>query len=112
MNVALEPSIGRNYEIGTIRWPRFQQPSNSRLRIALSICTTVRATGNPMPVARNLGFTGGPTREPLIDLLVIAVRRLASMALNANRFCTARNHPLAARFWKHHLAKTASGWVE
>ena len=25
---------------------------------------------------------------------------------------SARNHPMAARVWKHHLAKTAIGWVE
>ena len=64
MNIALEPSIGRNCEIGTIRWPRWHQPSNSRQRIALSICTSIRA-GYPMPVATNVGFTGGPTREHL-----------------------------------------------
>jgi hypothetical protein len=34
------------------------------------------------------------------------------MAEINNRFCTAWNHPLAAHFWKHQLAKMAIGWVE
>ena len=34
------------------------------------------------------------------------------MAGNNNRFCTVGNRPMAARFWKHQLAKTAIGWVE
>ena len=44
--------------------------------------------------------------------LAIAIKQLSAMAGNSNRFCTLRNHPMAAYFWKHHLAKTAIGWVE
>ena len=44
--------------------------------------------------------------------LVIAIKQLASNGGNKNRFCTVRNHPMAAHFWKHQLAKTAIGWVE
>jgi hypothetical protein len=42
----------------------------------------------------------------------IAIKQLSTVAGNSNRFCTVRNHPMAAHFWKHHLAKTAIGWVE
>ena len=44
--------------------------------------------------------------------LTIGIKELRLMAGNNNRFRTVRNHPMAVRFWKHQLAKTAIGWVE
>jgi len=46
------------------------------------------------------------------ERLAIAVKQLSAKAANNNRFCTVRNHPMAAHFWKHHSAKRAIGWVE
>ena len=44
--------------------------------------------------------------------LTIGIKEVRLMAGNNNRFRTVSNHPMAARFWKHQLAKTAIGWVE
>lgn len=111
MNVASEPSVGRNCGIGTIRLPRLHRwrlASNSRGRKALSTGTSNRCSECPTAVAN----------KPRISLqsderaFAIASKDMAPMAVNGNRLCTARNHPVAARFWKHHLAKSAIGWVE
>ena len=44
--------------------------------------------------------------------LANAIKQLTANGGNNNRFCTVWNHPMAAPFWKHQLAKTAIGWVE
>jgi hypothetical protein len=46
------------------------------------------------------------------ERLAIAIKQLWANGRHSNRFCTVWNHPMAAHFWKHHLAKTAIGWVE
>lgn len=106
---ALEPSDGRDCKFGSIRWPRQQKVIATATcgREELSTGASRRALRDQDAFAR-LALRGDLRRVAL----AIAIMQLAANDGNNNRFCTVWNHPMAAHFWKHQLAKTAIGWVE
>jgi hypothetical protein len=108
---ALEPSDGRDCKFGSIRWPRPQKV------IATATYIEQRVNDWRKPARGSEGQK--PSREASDctaifagSALAIAIKQLTANDGNNNRFCTVWNHPMAAHFWKHKLAKTAIGWVE
>jgi hypothetical protein len=115
MSAGLIPSIGSTYELATIRRPRLR-----RKRFQLQPMAPSNVISRHEPPSARIAYAGCDepriSRSPddgLLSLIrAISTRYFASMARNRNSFRAPRNHPMAARVWKHHLAKTAIGSVE
>src|SRR5260370_35442500 len=96
MNVGLEPSIGRNCKIGTIRWPRLlRKQFRLQLTAAHSVIQPARAAIVPnfqrqsdRPRTSRRSDGGVPWLIP-----ALAIKHLASMASNRNTFYTDQGPP-------------------